>query len=349
MHSVSLTEREASVLQAVIEHYVATAGPAGSRTLARTFDLGISAATIRNTMADLEGKGFLSHTHTSAGRLPTDQAYRYYVDALMEPSTIDSRERARIERELTGAGVLSEIEVLVQRAAQVLGLLTGELGLSVGPTLAAAVLRKLEFVPIDSEKVLLVLTLESGVVRTVYVDLPVALPRSTLSSVAVALNERLAGNTLREIHETLVDRLRDLRVEDPRAGALINIFVESGPEIFEWAVRDQDVHLGSATMLANQPEFTDGDRLRRLIWLTEKRDMLASVLGKRAMECGPQVTIGNEHGAPELCDLTIVTASYTVGQLTGVVGVIGPTRMPYEKVMSIVDCTSSLVSKLIKA
>lgn len=343
----ALSEREKQVLQAVVDAYIDSAEPAGSRRIVRQFELGVSPATVRNTMADLEAKGFLTHPHTSAGRMPTDLAYRYYVDELMGRRNLSAGQRARLEKELVGASPANELESLVQRAASVLGLLTGELGLSVGPLLAAAVLRRLDLVPVHSEKALLVLTLESGVVRTVYVDLPTALPAETLSAVSAVLNERLAGETLREIHGTLTDRLRDIRLPDASASEFVNIFVQSGPEIFEWALSGQDVHLGSVSVLADQPEFNSGERLRALMELTEKRELLASVLHGRGTTDGTQITIGTEHGTPELAGLTIVTAAYSVGQLEGVVGVIGPTRMRYEKIVAVVDTTSSLVSSLL--
>ena len=346
MNLSPLTERERTVLQAVVESYISSAEPAGSRRLVQQFDLDVSPATVRNTMSDLETKGLLTHPHTSAGRMPTDLAYRYYVDTLMDRKDISRSQEKEIHRELVGDDPASELEVLVRRAARVLGLLTGELGLSVGPILAAAVLLRLDLVPIDSEKVLLVLTLESGVVRTVYVDIPTGLPGPSLRAVAEVLNERLAGSTLREIHYSLSDRLRDVQLPDGSATELMNIFVESGPDIFEWAVKDEDLHLGSMAVLVGQPEFNSGERLRQLVELTEKRDLLASVLGGRAMSRGPQITIGEEHGEPELADLTIVTATFAVGHVEGVLGVIGPTRMPYEKVVALVDCTSSLVSRL---
>ena len=342
----ALTERERTVLQAVVESYIQTAEPAGSRRLVQQYEFGVSPATVRNTMSDLESKGLLTHPHTSAGRMPTDLAYRYYVDSLMDRRDFTISQEAEIHRELVGDSADSELEVLVRRAARVLGLLTGELGLAVGPILAAAVLKRLDLVPIDSEKALLVLTLESGVVRTVYVDIPTSLPSASIRAVAAVLNERLAGSTLRDIHATLSERLRDVHLPDGSATELMNIFVESGPEIFEWAVTNDDLHLGSMSVLAGQPEFTSADRLRRLVELTERRDLLASVLGGRALTRGPQITIGGEHGEPEFSDLTIITATFEIGHVEGVVGVIGPTRMPYEKVVALVDCTSSLLSRL---
>ena len=343
----ALTDRERTILQAVVEAYIETAEPAGSRRLVRRYELDVSPATVRNTMADLETKGFLTHPHTSAGRMPTDLAYRYYVDSLMGRRDLSSGQRARIEKELAAPTPASELEAVVQRAARVLGLLTGELGLAVGPILAEAVLRKLELVPIDSEKALLVLALQSGVVRTVYVDLPAALPAETLASIAEVMNERLAGSTLREIHESLTERLRDIRVVDPRAAEFVNIFVESGPEIFEWVLGAEDIHLGNVSVLASQPEFHSGERLKELMELTERRDLLASVLQGRGTVGGSHITIGTEHGTPALSDLTIITATYAADEVEGVLGVIGPTRMPYEKILSVVECTSSLVSRLL--
>ncbi len=341
----TLTERERAVLAAVIDSFIRTAAPAGSRRIGKEYALGVSPATIRNTMADLERKGLLSHPYTSAGRLPTDLAYRYYVDALMRWGSIRKRDRATIERELADADA-GGVEDLVGKAARVLSLLTGELGLAVGPTLATATLERLELVPLSSEKVLLVFTIESGVVRTVYVDVTTRVPRETLQAVSQALNERLAGSAISEIQATLHERLGDLSFNNRGAQELMNIFVHSGPDIFDWARREREIHLGSAAALTEQPEFTTSRRLRDLLLLTERRELLASVLGDRGGSDGPHVTIGAEHGQPELDDLTIVTANYVVGSLQGTVGVIGPTRMPYDKVVSIVDWTSDLLTRL---
>lgn len=348
MGNESLTDRERKVLAAVVDAYVRTAQPAGSRRLAKEYEFGVSPATIRNTMADLEAKGYLTHPHTSAGRMPTDLAYRYYVDALMSRRRLAASQRAKIEQELASVE-FGAVEDLMTRAAQVLGLVTGELGLAIGPALATAVLERLELAPVSSEKALLILTLESGVVRTIFVDLPTALPRETLADVASALNERLAGVTLAEIRDGLRDRLRDVSLDGEGVGDLVNIFVQSGPDIFDWAATERAVHVGNASVLAEQPEFTSSERLRALLELTERRELLVSVLGERRGGDGPQITIGGEHRTPELEDLTLVTANYSVGTLQGVVGVIGPTRMPYDKVVAIVDCTSTLVSKLARA
>lgn len=341
-----LTERERQVLEAVVRTYVDTAEPAGSRTVSRSFDLGVSAATVRNTMSDLEEKGYLFHPHTSAGRVPTDLAYRFFVDRLMEPAAPSARDRENLARELESAGT-SAVERLVFQATRALSLISNELGIAVAPTLDKAVLEKLELVKVSSSRVLLVATIGGGVVKTVYVDLPVEVPSETLVTVTVALNERLGGQTLSEIRRTLPERLRD-SVADERGAEFLNVFVQSSGELFDLTALDASrLHLGPASVLASQPEFGSEERLKSLITLTEERDLLAEALGTRNHGGNLRITIGAENEASMLSDFTLVTAEYRVGDMKGVIGVIGPTRMPYEKVVTIVDYTSSMVSRIL--
>lgn len=341
-----LNEREERILDAVIRTYVETAEPAGSRTVAKRFGLGVSAATIRNAMADLEEKGFLFHPHTSAGRIPTDLAYRYYVNTLMQPARLTPAEQRVLRRELSDdAG--SALDRLIRRAAQVLGLLTGELGVAIAPKLSEVVLEKLELVSLSTEKALLVLTLRNGLVRTVYVDLPSNLPPAALVSVTMILNERLAGQSLATIKQTLPERLRDTASNDPEAN-LLNIFMQSAGSAIDQGERgDSQVHLGRASVLANQPEFSDEGKLKRLIELTEERELLARVLAGRAHNISPTITIGVENEEPALAPFTLVTSEYQISGVSGVIGVLGPTRMPYEKVAAIVEYTSRLIGNLV--
>jgi heat-inducible transcriptional repressor len=344
-HSGELSDRERKVLEAVIHSYVATAEPAGSRTLSRRFGLGISPATIRNTMSDLEEKGYLFHPHTSSGRVPTDKAYRTYVDSLMRVDTVTSQERRVLAQEIRGDG--SAIETILRRAAQSLGVLTQELGVAMGPRLDRATLRQVELVRMSAERVLMVLGLAGGAVRTVFVEVPGVIADAALVEIAIVLNERLAGLTLDEVSTTLAARLRDVHAT---AGSveLLNIFVQEGEQVFGRAVEPlETVVIGQASLLADQPEFSTGERMRQLIELTETRQKLASMLGARPGANGVSITIGNEHGDPRLEPFTVVTAEYSAGSLSGVIGVIGPTRMPYDKVIALVGHTSRLVSDLL--
>src|SRR5262245_53596369 len=191
-----LSDRERRVLEAVVRSYVETAEPAASRTISRRFGLGVSPATIRNTMSDLEEKGFLFHPHTSAGRVPTNKAYRLYVDSLLSFPPINSSETDRLAEEISSRGAASTIETILRRAAQTLGVLTQELGVALGPRLDCSILRRLELVRVSSDRLLMVLSLDGGVVRTVFVEVAGEIADSALASVAAVLNERLGGLSL---------------------------------------------------------------------------------------------------------------------------------------------------------
>jgi heat-inducible transcriptional repressor len=348
MASDELNGRERQILEAVIRSYVETAEPAGSRTISQRFGLGVSPATVRNTMSDLEAKGFLFHPHTSAGRIPTNKAYRLYVDSLLSIPPVSPIETGRLAEELSGGAASSPIETILRRAAQTLGVLTQELGVALGPRIEHSVLRRLELVRISSERLLMVLTLERGVMRTVFVEVPGEIAYSALDEVTAVLNERLAGLTLQQIRNSLSARLRDTRTE-VGASELLNIFLQEGEHLFDAALPmpDADVMLGAASVLAEQPEFSGAERLRRLLALTETPQALGDAIRKRVHAPGISITIGAEHDDPRFEDFTVVTAEYHVGSLAGVIGVIGPTRMPYEKVISLVSHTSQLLSDLL--
>ena len=346
MQSPELTERERQILEAVIRSYVETAEPAGSRTISRRFVLGVSPATIRNTMSDLEEKGFLFHPHTSAGRIPTDKAYRVYVDELLRVQPLDRVERFRLAQEISAGGFA--IESILRRAAQSLGVLTQELGVALGPRMEQAVLEKLELVRLTTEKLILVLTLRGGAVRTIFIEVPGEIADEALLEVQLVLNERLAGLSLLEIRQSLGTRLRDATTATG-ATELLNIFLQEGDALFDVPVVDDSeaVVLGQASLLAEKPEFASGERMRRLIEMTETRAELATLLRNRSSATGVSISIGSEHGSALPGGLTVVTAEYHTGSLSGVIGVIGPTRMSYEKVIALVTHTSSLITDLL--
>lgn len=342
MPLAELTDRERKVLEAVIQTYVSTAQPAGSRQLAKRFGLGVSAATIRNTMSDLEDKGYLSHPHTSAGRVPTDVAYRAYVNSILPAPRFSAQEREALAQQIANGG--SAVEAILRRAAQSLGVITQELGVALGPRFDDSRLERIELVRLSSDRLLVVLSVHGGGVRTIYVDARGDIADRALAEVTRVINERLSGLTLREVRGTLAKRLRD----SVPGTELINIFVEEGEQLFDGTLdAGEEVVLGQASVLAEQPEFATADSMRRLVALTETRHYLAEVLRKRSDASGVSITIGNEHGDPALENFTLVTAQYRVGSLNGVIGVMGPTRMPYDKVISLVTHTSQLLTELL--
>ena len=337
-----LNEREALVLEAVVRTFVQTASPAASRTVAQRFDLGVSPATIRNTMSDLTRKGYLSQPHASAGRMPTDKAYRYYVDTLMRPDRLTSDEARRIEAALDLARTSAEERILA-RAVKALSVVTQELGVGLAPRMEEGVLEKIDLVGVSRDRILIVLAIRTGPVRTIFVEGERADTDEALALVAGFLNERLAGQTLREILETYRDRLADGPAEH---ADLINIFLEQAEGLFSARPQGgEDVLLGPTAGLAAQPEFADREHLRTLLQLTEQRDVLAEALRDRRAN-GIVISIGGEHAIPPLVDFSMVTAEYEMGSVHGTIGVIGPTRMPYDRMVSLVEYTARLLSTL---
>jgi len=339
-----LNERELKVLEAVVQTYIETAEPAGSQTIARRFGLGVSPATIRHTMSELEDKGYLFHPHTSAGRIPTDRAYRVYVNEIMRLAPPTREARDALQAELLGSR--NAVEAILRRAAQVLGVLTQELGVAVAPALDEMILERLELVAVSSERLLLVLNLRSGVVRTIFVEVPGRLRPETVQDVARVLNERLAGHTLQAIRATLPERLRDAGGVDG-GRELLNIFLAEADGLFDLSDERNAVVLGSAQMLAEQPEFASNARMRDLLRLTEGRDLLREALASRR-QTGVSITIGAKNPDARLSGFTLVTAAYEAGALKGVIGVMGPTRMPYDKIIGLVEHTSRLVEDLLE-
>jgi len=346
MPTEPLTERERRILEAVVQSYVETAEPVGSRNIARRFHLGVSAATVRNAMSDLEEKGLLCHPHTSAGRVPTDRAYRMYVDSLISLSRPTPEQEAALREQLTAEG--STIGAILRRAAQVLSVLTQELGVAVGPTLEAVTLERLELLRVSSERLMLVLTLHSGVVRTIFVEVPGTIHPGAVHTIAQILNERLGGLTLREVRLSLRERLRDAGGTSAEH-ELLDIFVATSDQLFDVpAPGAEDLMLGRASVLADQPEFQSGQSIREILAFTEQRETLRRLLAEPARAMGITVTIGGENLDEHLSRCSVVTSPYSAGAVSGVIGVIGPTRMPYEKVLALVEHTSRMVGDLLR-
>jgi heat-inducible transcriptional repressor len=269
-----------------------------------------------------------------------------YVNEIMRLSPPSHEARHTLKAEILGSR--SAVDEILRRAAQVLGVLTQELGVAVAPALDEMVLERVELVPVSAGRLLLVFNLRRGVVRTIFVEVPGRVRTEVVHDVARILNERLAGHTLQQIRATLPDRLRDAGGADGGGGReLLNIFLAEAEGIFDLSDEPNAVVLGSAQMLADQPEFASNTRMRDLLRLTEGRDLLKQALASRR-QTGISITIGAENPDARLTDFTLVTASYEAGDLKGVIGVMGPTRMPYDKIIGLVEHTSRMVEDLLE-
>jgi len=338
---IKLTGREEQILAAVIDHYVQSAEPVGSRVIAQRYQLGLSPATIRNTMQDLEERGLLKQPHTSAGRVPTDLGYRYYVDRLLRPEPLTRSETNKIKKEVAhDSAALSEI---LNQTSKVLASVTNQLGVTVSPAFDKGVLTHIDLAQVASNRVLVIIAVKSGLARTLLLEVDTHIEPSKLDETRRVLNERLAGLTLGEIRKTAAERLRDVPGE-PR---LIKMFLESSDRLVTTS-EGGDIHLGGTANIMVHPEFRDIAILSNLMHVIEDRtDLLEWVAAKNPGE-GIVITIGQEFDAIDLSQCSMVSSTYSAGRVKGTIGVLGPTRMPYSKLVSVVDYTAKLLTDLLK-
>jgi heat-inducible transcriptional repressor len=337
----NLTQREKEVLRALIEHYISTAEPVGSRVLANKYKLGVSAATIRNTLQDLEETGLVSQPHTSAGRVPTDLGYRQYVDALLRPEVLSGTEQETIRKEVIAEG--GNIENILEQTSQVLGYVSRQLGVTIAPRFESGVLARIDMIPVAESKVLVVLTIKSGLVRSLLLEVDSRFTPEAAEATAKALTERLGGLTLKEIRTSIRRRTREVSEADPK---LIKMFLDYSSDMLK-DVDPEGVHLGGTTNLLNQPEFHDREKLSSLMSLIEARTTLIELVTSQGIEEGITITIGKEVDREEAQSISLVTSNYSAGEVKGTIGVIGPTRMRYSRLVSIVDYTARLLSKVL--
>lgn len=337
----NLSEREKVILQYLIDYYIATATPVGSRVIANKYKLGISPATIRNTMQDLEEMDLITHPHTSAGRVPTDKGYRVYVDTLLEPEELTLFEAEQIKSEMLVD--YTAVEDLLEQTSRVLASVSNQLGVTIGPRFDQGILTRVSLIPVADKKLLVVLAVKHGLVRTVLLEADSNLKTEALDKTASIINERLCGLTLGEIKASMDQRLKEASTADPK---LIKLFLESGENLLNFPEIEQ-VHLGGTTNIVDQPEFRDREKLRSLIELLEEKKLLAELVSAKGIKNGITVTIGKEIKRGEMQSCSLVTSTYKAGKVSGTIGIIGPTRMRYAKLVSLVDYTAKLLSEIL--
>ena len=338
-----LNERERDILHRVVFNFIQTAIPVGSRYISKHFDSQLSPATIRNVMADLEDLGLLSHPHTSAGRVPTDLGYRFYVDYLMEVQSLSEKDMLQIEQQLTSA---ADPDSLLRETSRLLGKISKQLSVVSSPHISSGVFEKLELIPISSSRILVVMSIRTGLVKTLMMEVGIELKREYLEQVSRLLNERLSGLTLREIRDTFVERTLD--VLDERTG-LIRLFIDSVDNLFD-DMKDRDkVHISGTQNIIDQPEFIDPKNFRSVIELIENDDIIVHLLEKHeAIDKSFAVTIGSENQDSKAKEYSVVSAMYDLDGVKGRVGIIGPRRMDYAKVIPLVDHVAKLVAKMMR-
>lgn len=326
-----LNERKKKILQIIIEDYISSAEPVGSRTIARKYDLGLSPATIRNEMSDLELLGYLEQPHTSAGRIPSAQAYRFYVDALIEPGTLTDNDMALID------GWYNErrrnIDDIFQSTAKILSRMTQNVSMVLTNQQTIANFCYLKFLPLDSQHAILCIVADDGSIDTNVIDIPLCMSSEEMDYLAGKMSKLLEDRNLSDISVEILQTVHTDVVEDK----LIFSSLLQAVRKMTGRRQEQKVFLGGTKQLLNQPEFRDVERVRNLLGILEEEKVLKDLL-QGGEDSGLKVTIGSENKFTGIQDCSMVQATYRLnGQIVGTMAVLGPTRMEYGKVISVMD------------
>lgn len=341
--SEDLNERSRKILEAIIEDYIDSAEPIGSRSVTRRHHLGLSPATVRNVMADLEELGYIASPHTSAGRIPTEKGYRFYVDSLLRVGELNQAQRQRMEQYHSLRGL--RVDELLQEAGRVLSSISNYAGIVMAPRLTSTVFRHLEFLQLSQGRILVVFVSQSGIVQNKIIETDQTLSQRELEQMGAYLNHALAGLTIQQAKERIL-------LEMAEEKALYDKLMQSALNFSRQAL-DADpggqVFIEGASNILEQPEFADLGRMKRLFRAFEQKHTLVELLDKSQLAEGVQIFIGSEGEYAEIAGCSLVTSCYSNRHgLIGTLGVIGPSRMPYSMVIPVVDYTARLVSRMLE-
>ena len=339
---MKLSERKLKILQAIITDYIETAEPVGSRTLSRKYDLGVSAATIRNEMSEMEEEGYLKQLHTSSGRVPSDKAYRLYVDKLME-----SRILAKIQREALRENLMQkfhEVQNLLKHSAEYLSELTDYTSIAMAEKTKENRIKHLQLVPVDEERILVVLIMDTGLVKNTLLRIGQNLEPQELQKISNFLNQHLQGMEIRKVSRLVIEKIQRELYEYRRAIELILLHLQ---EVVK-EVEQIDVFFSGTTNIFNFPEFNDIVKARSFLAMLEEKELIKNLLSLPDQE-GLRVSIGKENLYDIAQECSLVTTTYKIDNRTiGHLSVIGPTRMDYSKVVSIMYQLNKQLNDLLR-
>lgn len=337
--SAALDERSKQVLKLLIQLHIATGEPVGSESLSRLMNRSVSSATVRNIMAELEKKGYLSHPHTSAGRMPTDEGYRVYVDSLMGAAPLGAREAAAIESELLPRD--ASPQEVAAHACQLLSRLSRSVGFVMTPDLARVTFRHIDLVRLPHPRVLVVMVSRTGLVTHKVIEVDEQLAQEDLQACANYLNVHFAGMTLDAIRARL---LQMMNADKALYDTLLQKVLSVAAPAFASEDDASSVYMDGASNILGQPEFEDLSRMRALFKTFEEKTRLVKIVNACLDASGVRVVIGREIPDPDLQGVSLVTTGFPVGAEGWALGVMGPTRMEYPHVVSVVDHVARVVS-----
>ena len=339
--SEELNLREKKILKALINEFIFTAEPVSSKVIADKYDLKISPATVRNSMRDLEEKGLLKQPHHSAGRIPTDEGYRIYVDSLIRPERLSNREKEKIKERMKAE--YTTVENLFEQTSRILGRVSNLLGVTVTPHLDSEILTHIDLLPVADRKFLVVMAVKSGIVRSFLLESNSDIKPKILEETERVLNQKLSGLSLRDLMISAERRLRESYTIDPQ---IIRLFLDSTDNLLSFQ-EEGKVYLSESKNLLDQPEFKNLDNIANLIRLLENKKFWLKIFHTQVAKERISVKIGRELGKEEIEACSLIYCSYGKGSFKGKLGLVGPTRMKYAKLVSLVDYTSNLLGDML--
>ena len=339
----TFSERDRKILQAIIMDYIQTAEPVGSRTVSKKYKMGLSPATIRNVMADLEETGFLSQPHTSAGRVPTDRAFRFYVDSILRVGKLSRVEQDRIESSLQVEKL--DINEMMKRASSLLSLLSKQTGVVLVPRFGSNIFKHIEFIKLREKKILVIIVSQSGEVQNKLIESDEVTDQDELDKYSKYLNEIMGGLSLGEAKRRIVEEMKQEKV-------LFDKLMYRALQLSQKALEDEtegDVYIEGQTNIIQSPEFADLEKMRALLLAFEEKTKIVKLLDKALSTQGIQIFIGAENEFNEMRDCSVIAAPYSKENFTlGTLGVIGPMRMDYSVIIPIVDYTARIVGQILE-
>ncbi len=335
-----LDERKFMILKAIIDDYIITAMPVGSRTVSRKKGVGYSPATIRNEMSDLEELGYLAQPHTSAGRVPSDKGYRLYVDSILNGGEISPEEKQRIEDYISRRS--GQVEDVIRAAADVLADATQYTSVVVAPRIQSLRIRRVQMVPVDDGTALMIVVTNAGIIKDALIPIPGDISNENLFAISEMLTRELQDHTLAEVRQIFARVFRDMSMNRRLLGGVMKALEEKLTED-----APEDIVIGGTTKLLNYPEYSDIEKAKSFLALFDNKDKLAGLL-KRSGGMEISIRIGNENEIEALKNCSLVTATYRVGNYSnGTLGVIGPTRMDYRRVVTMMEFMGDVISRML--
>lgn len=333
-----LTEREKLVLNTLIQNFIINANPVSSSLIAKKKYLGMSPASIRNILVELEKKGYIYQPHTSAGRVPMTQGYRLYVDALMKQARLSQEEKKFIHDSIKTSS--SEFEDVMREATRILAHLSHQLGISLSPKMDEGIFERMEFVKLSSDKILVVISIKSGIIKTITLEIQSETSKERLELVNNILNERLSGLRIGDIRKLFAEIVKDINEDE---GGLLKVMINDADRVFDFDENKEIFYMGTR-YIVEQPEFADIQKFTPVVELLESPSIMIQLLDEGNIEKPYNIKIGEEIKETRMQQCSIITARYQIGNISGSLGLIGPMRMNYSKLVSLVEFIAKVIT-----